>query len=200
MAEVGGRSGRNLALAGLALAFLLSAPPAADSAPVLENRVRLEGIELQLNGAGYRNFLFLDIYQVALYLPRRLDDPRAVLGDEMPRRVRIALLRDISAERDAELLLSGLEDNNTPAELAAIRPQLEHFLALIRALGTVPKGSVVLLDYLPRVGTRVWLNQRLLETVPGAAFNRAVLKIWLGEQPIQENLKKALLGREREAI
>jgi hypothetical protein len=200
MAEVGGRSGRNLALAGLALAFLLSAPLAADSAPVLENRVRLEGIELQLNGAGYRNFLFLDIYQVALYLPRRLDDPRAVLGDEMPRRVRIALLRDISAERDAELLLSGLEDNNTPVELAAIRPQLEHFLALIRALGTVPRGSVVLLDYLPRVGTRVWLNQRLLETVPGAAFNRAVLKIWLGEQPIQENLKKALLGREREAI
>ncbi len=66
-----------MALAGLALAFLLSAPPAADSAPVLENRVRLEGIELQLNGAGYRNFLFLDIYQVALYLPRRLDDQGA---------------------------------------------------------------------------------------------------------------------------
>lgn len=200
MTRVGGRSGRNQALVALVLAFLLSIPPAADSAPIPETRVRLEGIELQLNGAGYRNYLFLDIYQVALYLPRRLADPRAVLGDDMPRRIRIALLRDISAERDAEFLLGGLEDNNTPAELAAIRPQLDHFLALIRTLGTVPKDSVVLLDYLPRVGTRVWLNQRLLETVPGAAFNRAVLKIWLGEQPIQENLKKALLGREREAI
>jgi len=200
MTRIGGRSGRNQALVGLALVFLLSSPPAADSAPIPDTRVRLEGIELQLNGAGYRNYLFLDIYQVALYLPRRLEDPRAVLGDDMPRRIRIALLRDISAERDAEFLLGGLEDNNTPAELAAIRPQLDHFLALIRTLGTVPKGSVVLLDYLPRVGTRVWLNQRLLETVPGPAFNRAVLKIWLGEQPIQENLKKALLGREREAI
>ncbi len=200
MARLGGRPARTLALAFLMLAPMVSAPPLADSAPVLEARVRMEGIELQLNGAGYRNYLFLDVYQAALYLPRRLEDPRAVLGDDMPRRVRIALLRDISAERDAELLLGGLEDNNSPAELAAIRPQLDHFLTLIRALGTVPKGSVVLLDYLPRVGTRVWLNQRLLETVPGPAFNRAVLKIWLGEQPIQENLKKALLGRDREAI
>jgi hypothetical protein len=65
---------------------------------------------------------------------------------------------------------------------------------MIRALRTVPKGSVVEMDYLPGKGTEVWLNRRFLGMVPGAAFNRSVLKIWLGERPIQRNLKKALLS------
>jgi len=166
----------------------------------LESRASLEGVDLVLNGAGLRNFLFLDVYVMALYLPKRLSDANAVLKQDLPRSVRITLLRDVSAERDVGFLMAGLEANNTPEELAAIQVQLEQFLRMIRAMGTIAKGSVLQLDYLPNVGTRVWLNQRLLNTVPGAAFNRSVLKIWLGEQPTQENLKKALLGEPREAI
>jgi len=109
-------------------------------------------------------------------------------------------LRDVSAERDVGFLMAGLAANNTPEELAPIQVQLEQFLRMMRAMGTIAKGSVLQLDYLPNVGTRVWLNQRLLDTVPGAAFKRSVLKIGLGDQPTQENLKRALLGETREAI
>jgi hypothetical protein len=31
-------------------------------------------------------------------------------------------------------------------------------------------------------------------TLPGKRFNRALMKIWLGEDPIQVSLKNALLG------
>jgi hypothetical protein len=61
-------------------------------------------------------------------------------------------------------------------------------------MGTLRKGSVVVLDYLPGDGTRIALNRRHLDNIPGAAFNRALLKIWLGEQPTQASLKRALLG------
>jgi hypothetical protein len=67
-------------------------------------------------------------------------------------------------------------------------------------MGKIAKGGVVQLDYLPDVGTRVWLNQRLLGTVAGEAFNRSVLKIWLGDHPTQADLKKALLGEAQKAI
>lgn len=194
---------RSTRVAGLCLAMALaSGQTLADQRSVanLESRASLEGVDLVLNGAGLRNFLFLDVYVMALYLPKRLSDANAVLKQDLPRSVKITLLRDVSAERDVGFLMAGLEANNTPDELAAIHVQLEQFLRLMRALGTIAKGSVLQLDYLPNVGTRVWLNQRLLDTVPGAAFNRSVLKIWLGDQPTQENLKKALLGEPREAI
>lgn len=150
--------------------------------------------DLVLNGAGIRNYLFFDIYRVALYLPQRQSDARQVLHDELPRRVRITLLRDISAERDVEFLMAGLEDNNSAEELAAIQAPVEQFLNIIRRMGKVPKGHVVQLDYQPTVGTRIWLDRRLLGVVPGAAFNRSLLKIWLGENPIAKDLKRALLG------
>lgn len=152
--------------------------------------------ELVLNGTGIRNFLFFDIYRVDLYLPQRLSDVRLVLDDELPRRVQITLLREISAERDVEFLMGGLKDNNSVEELAAIQAPVEQFLNLIRRMGKVPKGHVVLLDYQPSAGTRVWLNNRLLGVVPGAAFNRSLLKIWLGENPIEKQLKRALLGEQ----
>jgi hypothetical protein len=157
-------------------------------------RIATADVDLVLNGAGIRNYLFFDIYRVALYLPQRQSDVRQVLDDELPRRVQITLLRDISAERDVDFLLAGLEDNNSAEELAAIQAPVEQFLNIIRRMGKVPKGHVVQLDYQPTVGTRVWLNRRLLGVVPGAAFNRSLLKIWLGENPIEKNLKRALLG------
>jgi len=196
-------SARFARVASLCLAMAFASGQAlADQRTVakLESRASLEGVDLLLNGAGLRNFLFLDVYVMALYLPKRLSDANAVLKQDLPRSVRITLLRDVSAERDVGFLMTGLEANNTPEELAAIQGQLEQFLRMIRAMGTIAKGSVLQLDYLPNVGTRVWLNQRLLDTVPGAAFNRSVLKIWLGDQPTQENLKRALLGEPREAI
>lgn len=191
-------------IAGLCLAFGI-APADARAGKTLaalqqEPSTRLDGVDLLLNGAGLRNFLFLDVYVIALYLPQRASDTRAVLNNDLPRRVRITLLRDVSAERDLEFLLEGLKLNNTPDELAAIQLQLDHFLRMIRSLGTIPKGSYVQLDYLPHAGTRVWLNQRLLGNIPGTAFNRSLLKVWLGEQPTQASLKRALLGEAGEAF
>jgi hypothetical protein len=150
--------------------------------------------DLVLNGAGIRNYLFFDIYRIALYLPQRDSDVRQVLRNEVPRRVQITLLRDISAERDIGFLMAGLEDNNSAEELAAIQGAIDQFMNLIRRMGKVPKGQIVQLDYHPSYGTRVWLNSRLLGVVPGAVFNRSLLKIWLGDNPIEKALKRALLG------
>jgi hypothetical protein len=114
--------------------------------------------------------------------------------------LRITLLRDVSAQQDLKYLLGGLTDNNSAAELAAIQVPLEQFMTLMHKIGRIPRGGVVQLDYLPSLGTRVWLDQHFLGAVPGAAFNRSLLKIWLGERPIQKNLKRALLGEVRDAI
>lgn len=200
------KSGSGL-IASLSLTIACASQPAlADSRAAVfqEHRpqpnVRVDGVDLVLNGVGLRNFMFFDVYVMALYVPKRVTDAHAVIRQDLPRRVQITLLRDVTAERDVDFLMDGLVENNTPEELAVIQPQLEHFLRIVRAMGKVAKGGVVQLDYLPGVGTRVWLNQRLLGTVAGAAFNRSVLKIWLGDHPTQADLKRALLGEAQEAI
>lgn len=200
------RHGHRTSCAASLVCLALSIAPndgfASTTSPAesIENLASLKTVELILNGVGVRNFLFLELYQVALYLPRKLNDPLDILDQDIPRRLRITLLRDVSAQQDLKYLLGGLANNNNAEELAAIQVPLDQFMTLMHKIGRIPKGDVVQLDYLPTHGTRVWLNQHFLGAVPGAAFNRSLLKIWLGERPIQKNLKRALLGEDRDAI
>jgi len=169
-------------------------PPAEVAGVRLAERVRVAGQHLVLNGAGLRQFLFMKVYVAALYLPERHHDAHAILDGDMPRGLWLTLLRDISAEQNVEVLKVGLIDNNGPEVMHAIQADVERFLGYIRSLREVSAGTEIHLDYLVGVGTRVSVNGRLLGTVPGEAFNRALLRIWLGDAPVQANLKQALLG------
>ncbi len=53
---------------------------------------------------------------------------------------------------------------------------------------------MVLIDFLPGSGTRITFNGAVRGTIAGEDFSRALLRIWLGENPADADLKKALLG------
>jgi len=50
-------------------------------------------------------------------------------------------------------------------------------------------------DYTPDAGTRISVNgQPRGNAIPGADFFPAMLRIWLGDKPADESLKKGMLG------
>lgn len=69
-------------------------------------------------------------------------------------------------------------------------------------MSEVKQGDVITLDYLSdnNIGngddTQVSVNGMVKGRVACAEFNSALLKVWLGEKPAQEDLKKKLLGDE----
>jgi hypothetical protein len=163
----------------------------------LPEQVRLApaGTELQLNGAGLRSRFRFEIYVIGLYLPERLGTDQAVLAHPGAKRIRIVMLRDVSAKQMTEALVGVMQKNNPPAELAAAQGGIEEFRAALLALARVPTGTVFDIDYLPRVGTRLAVDGiPRAAPIAGEAFHRAVLRIWIGEKPEQPGLKDALLG------
>ncbi|MDD5366076.1 MAG: chalcone isomerase family protein [Gallionellaceae bacterium] len=185
-----------------ACACLLLAIPASgqdvavDGLPVAEY-ANLAGHDLQLNGAGLRTIWGFHIYVAALYLPEKAHSASDILAQDQPRRMQITLLRGVTTEQNLEALKNGLIANNSPAEMAAIDADVEHFLGLLRQLHELSAGTVIRFDYLPGLGTQVRVGERDFGRIPGARFNQAILRIWLGEDPIQVSLKKALLGLAR---
>lgn len=160
----------------------------------LPDRVNVAGRDLVLNGAGLRKILFMDLYVAALYLPERRHDTRDILNRDIPRSFQLTLLRDISTQQNLDVLKDGLIANNSPDEIDAIQQEVNNFLGYIKGLREVSAGTVIHLNYGPGLGTRVSVNGRFLGTIPGEAFNRAMLRIWLGNDPAEGNLKRALLG------
>ncbi|MEW5771526.1 MAG: chalcone isomerase family protein [Pseudomonadota bacterium] len=187
----------------LALATPHTASHAADieiAGVHLPGHVALASERLVLNGAGQRSLWGFRIYVAALYLPEPTHDAATALRDDLPRRLEITLQRDFSTEQNLDALKDGLQANNPSAELDALRHETEQFLGLLRRVPEVRKGTTIQLDYLPGIGTRVGIGKTLLGTIAGERFNRALMRIWLGERPIQASLKKALLGREPPAL
>jgi hypothetical protein len=103
------------------------------------------------------------------------------------------LLRTLSADQLADALNDGLVEANPAADLAAVKPQAEQLLAIMKAFKQVKEKDVVTLDFVDGAMKVSW-NGEAKGTIPGAAFNQALTKIWLGDKPVQADLKMALLG------
>jgi len=152
-----------------------SAALAAEVAGVkLDDKVRIapNAPELVLNGAGIRTRFFVKVYVGALYLPEKKTAAADVLALGGAKRVSLAMLRDLTAQQLAELL------------------------AVMTSLGQAKQGEVIALDFVPDSGTRVLVNGAAKgKPIPDEGFYRAILKVWLGDKPVDADLKRGLLGQ-----
>ncbi len=158
------------------------------------DKATVGGTDLVLNGGGIRTRFMFKVYVGSLYLPQKTADAAAAIGGNGPKRVQINMLRTVSADDFAEALNDGLKANNTAEELSAVKAQTDQLLSIMKGFGEAKEGDVISLDYVPGQGTVVMHGGKARGTVPGDPFNRALLKIWLGDKPIQSDLKKAMLG------
>jgi hypothetical protein len=63
------------------------------------------------------------------------------------------------------------------------------------SLKEAKKGMAITLDWLPAAGTQMTVNGKPAgAAIAGEDFYQALLRIWLGPKPVQDDLKKALLG------
>jgi hypothetical protein len=158
-----------------------------------DDKVSMGGQELVLNGAGLRSKLFFQVYAIGLYLPQRQTTTVGVLAQKS-RRLHLVFLRPLSSEQLIDAMNSRMAENNTPAELGAIKKEMEQLTNIFNTLKEGRAGTVILIDYTADAGTKIVVNGVERGTMPGEAFNRALMKAWLGDKPAQPDLKSALLG------
>ena len=153
------------------------------------------GPKLVLNGAGLRRKFIFKVYVIGLYLPDKASKASEVLGQGGPKRLDIRMLRDVDAEEFTNALFDGLRANLQAARMKAIEPRAQQLAALMAAMKEARDGMRITLDWIPGQGTRVSADGKPLgEPIPGEDFYRALLEIWLGPHPVQDDLKRVLLG------
>lgn len=184
---------RRILLTGLLLASVsASALEVADVK--LDDTVQVGAQTLVLNGAGVRNKWMFKVYVGALYLPQKQVSAEAVLGEAREYRVALHMLRGLGSRKLYEAFDEAIMANHSPAELAALEAELKQMAAIFDLMSEAKQGDVITLDHSSASGTRIGVNGVTRGTIAGAAFGRALLRIWLGDKPAQESLKKAMLG------
>lgn len=175
------------------LLFLLA--PSALAADVEGVKIPDEDQKLVLNGAGLRKRAFFKVYVIGLYLPEKKTAATEVLGAPGAKRVLIHMMRDVDAGQFSDALRDGLAENLGDAEFKGVLPSMNRLADMMDQVKQAKTGMRFTLDWVPGSGTLLSANGKALgPAIAGEDFYRALLKIWLGDKPVQADLKAALLG------
>ena len=179
----------------LLLAMLAGSVHAAEVAGVkLDDKTQVESRDLVLNGAGLRKRLFFNVYVIGLYVPEKKPDANGLLQMPGPKRAAIHMMRDVGADQFTEALVDGLRANVSEAEFRALEPRVKELADIMGEVKEAKKGMQLALDWTGSA-TRLVVNDKPSgKPIAGEDFYRALLRIWIGDKPVQDDLKKALLG------
>jgi hypothetical protein len=114
-----------------------------------------------------------------------------VLAD-VPRRLEIEYFWAIPANKFAKVTGEGISRGTDPATFERLRNRIDQINTLYE---DVEPGDRYALTYIPGVGTELALNGRPLGVVEGAGFSAALFAIWIGDEALDESLRRQLLAR-----
>lgn len=155
---------------------------------------RVAGSELVLKGVGVRKRFFVPVYVAGLYVPQRSSDPEVLLRQRGPRRMAMRFVREVEAELFMTSLSEGMRRNYAASQLTAWRPQLDTLTTVISTMVLARRADNITWDYTEEGGRIMQNSVPRLPSIPGEDFYNAVLRVWLGDQPADAELKRGLLG------
>lgn len=142
------RAKAKITAAVLALSFAVTSYAAVDIDAIhYDDTAVVAGSELVLNGAGMRKKVFFKVYAAGLYLPAKASDGSEVFGQKGAARVRLGLLRDVSASSFVSALEEGLKDNTDEKTRTEIASEIAALIEAMNKIGDVKEGDVVDFDF-----------------------------------------------------
>jgi Chalcone isomerase-like len=184
--------------AAVALASTLTATYAAEVDGVrFDDRIKVGNAQLQLNGAGTRYAAgIVRAYATALYLPQKITRESDIKNITQTKRIQLVMLREVNANELGRAMMKALNANLTLAERAHHSEGLVQMGGIFGVVPSMKKGETITVDSIPGTGVLVYVNnKRVGETIRDVAFFDAMAQIWIGQNPVDQNLKLALLGQ-----
>ncbi|MDE2594704.1 MAG: chalcone isomerase family protein [Burkholderiales bacterium] len=158
-----------------------------------DNTMVLAGRTLRLNGLGLRGVLWVKAFVAGLYLPAASKDPNQILTMPGPKRLRLKVMLEAPSHELTKSFQHGASNESDQAQLVLAK-RVETLSNLIDSLDKVHPGDIMDLDYLPDHGVQLRLNDKPVgQPVPGEDLYRVVLKIFVGDRPVDKRMREGLL-------
>jgi hypothetical protein len=192
-----------LPITACALLVALAAPSRAED--VVEPRSgarfpgQVDGMSLLGTGVRTRTMLKVKVYAIALYaddqalkgplaaFKGRATSPdfyKAIVWGDFPRQVTLKFVRDVTRDQ----IQGAFREVLTTADKARVDAFLGYF-------GDTKSGQEYVIRWAPGRGLLATVAGQEKPAIDDKNFAAAVFGIWLGDKPIQEDIKQALVTR-----
>jgi len=157
----------------------------------LPDTVKVGATTLTLNGLGLRTKYMVKVYVAGLYIPQKSTDPAAILKPDVPKRIVMHFVRNVSKSQLTDGFMESFQ-NNTPEAAKTLKPDIDR---LFSVLESVKDGDELVFTYVPATGTSLAIAGKETITIAGPNFADMVFSVWLGPKPPNAALKKGILGQ-----
>lgn len=178
-----------LMFVGLMLSCGVMASSVTENGESFERSVVEDGQRYALIGSGVFRYMIWTAYAGAYYQLESETQPQPL--SNTPRRLELAYFHAIDASDFAEATEKTLQDSLTLYEFTQIEEPLARLNQRYR---DVVPGDRYLLSWNGEQ-LRLALNGEVLFEEESAEFASAMFSIWLGERPLGDGFRDALLGR-----
>ena len=156
------------------------------------DQIEYQGFTLTKNGQGTRIIFFMKVYEGSLYLETESSNAQEIISLDAPMAIRIDVSSTmVTADAMKQALSEGLE-KSTGNNTVPIEKEINQLSSSFDS--AVSTGDYYEFIFIPGIGTHVLKNKDLQELIPGLEFKKAFFGIFLSDNPIQKNLKNAMLG------
>ena len=147
--------------------------------------------DLVLNGLGLRKATIfkVKVYVAGLYLPEKSGDAQKILDMKDPWRLDLRFVHDVDASEMKEAFQDGFKKSGF--DVSTLKHEIE---SLVGMFVDFKEGQTLSFANNPADGVAVELNGDARGTIKEANFAKALLAIWLGPNPPNDDLKDGLLG------
>ena len=157
------------------------------------------GKELVKNGVGKRTML-ITVYYATLWVTPDMKGKSGKDIIEADKAMSVTLKVDTRAMTREKFLKAAKKGFDKAASSGYATDKNENFLKLFDGLD-INKYDVITMSYVPGKGLEASFKSaetgktKILGTIPGLQFKKALYAIWLGPKPVQESCKDGMLGQ-----
>jgi hypothetical protein len=158
----------------------------------LPSTIVYQETKLILNGHETRVKFFMKVYEGSLYLESANNNAEEIINDDAPMSIRMDVISSLVTPDAMKIALNEGLEKSTGNNTAPIIKEINQLNASLNI--EVGAGDFYEFIYLPNSGITVLKNSEYIDLIPGIEFKKAFFGIFLSDNPIQKNMKKAMLG------
>lgn len=179
---------------GLATAIAISSNAFEYKGVKFEDKIKVEGKELVLNGVGIRKATFfkVKVYVAGLYTEKKETDPAKVLALPGPKEIQMEFLMNLERDKLTKAWNDSLSQH-CPKDCSEVREGINTMNRYMKSVRTKDRFSFTILA--DKVLINIDGNKK--DPIKGKDFAQALLKVFIGPKEIDPGMAKGLLGMEK---
>ncbi|MDT8346474.1 MAG: chalcone isomerase family protein [Flavobacteriaceae bacterium] len=157
--------------------------------------INVNNEKLSLNGAGIRSEFWIDLYVGSLYVPNKSSKASDYITSDNNISIHLNIVSKlVTSKKMVEAVEEGF-DKATDGNTGKLRKRIDQLKAYFMD-DPIVKGDHIELNYhASKQSTEVKKNGKALGIIEGLDFKQGLIAIWLGDDPADSKLKKAMLGQ-----